>query len=65
MKRKIGMKSNFGCLFFAAIPMLLIAAWFTHIFVCLKAAAWGLLIGGAIFFPVGIIHGVGVWFGVW
>ena len=43
--------------------LLSIVAWFTHIFVCLKAASWGFLIAGAIFFPVAIVHGVGVWFG--
>ena len=40
-----------------------IAAWLTHIVVCIQAASWGLLIAGAIMFPIGIIHGVGVWFG--
>ena len=28
-------------------------------------AAWGFLIAGAIFFPVAIVHGVGIWFGFW
>ena len=41
------------------------AAWITHIVICIQAATWGLLIAGAIFFPIGIIHGVGAWFGVW
>ena len=40
-----------------------IAAWFTHIFVCLSEEAWGFLIAGAIMFPIAIIHGVGIWFG--
>lgn len=40
-------------------------AWLTHVVVCLKTASWGFLIAGAIFFPVGIIHGVGSWFGAW
>ena len=42
-----------------------LAAWLTHVVVCLKAGLWGFLIAGAIFFPVGIVHGVGIWFGVW
>jgi len=41
------------------------AGWVTHIIVCIGAEAWGLLIAGAIFFPIGIIHGVGCWFGAW
>ena len=39
------------------------AAWFTHIIICLSQEAWGFLIAGAIMFPIGIIHGVGLWFG--
>ena len=42
-----------------------IAAWFTHLFVCFTTAKWGFLIAGAIFFPVAIIHGFGIWFGIW
>lgn len=40
-----------------------IAAWFTHVFVCLSEEAWGFLIAGAIMFPIAIIHGFGIWFG--
>ncbi len=39
------------------------ASWVTHVVVCLGAAKWGFLIAGAIFFPVAIIHGTGIWFG--
>lgn len=45
--------------------MALLAAWLTHIIVCLKDGEWGFLIAGALFFPVAIIHGVGCWFGAW
>jgi hypothetical protein len=41
------------------------SAWLTHVVVCISAAAWGFLIAGAIFFPIGIVHGTGIWFGVW
>jgi hypothetical protein len=44
--------------------LLAFTAWLTHIYVCIKAAAWGLLIAGAIFFPIGVLHGWGVWLGV-
>ena len=45
-----------------------IAAWITHIVFCIKAAAWtgsaiALLIVGIAIFPVGIIHGISIWFG--
>lgn len=42
-----------------------IAAWITHVVVCIKTASWGFLIAGAIFFPIGIVHGIGAWFGAW
>ena len=41
----------------------IIMAWLTHVITCLSAASWGFLIAGAIFFPVGVIHGIGIWFG--
>lgn len=46
-----------------AVFVAIVAAWLTHIFVCLKAGSVGFLIAGAIFFPIAIIHGVGIWFG--
>lgn len=48
-------------LFFLSIP----AGWLTHLFVCFTEQAWGFLIAGAIFFPIGIFHGWGTWFGIW
>lgn len=41
-----------------------VLAWFTHVIVSLKTASWGFLIAGAVFFPVGCVHGTGIWFGV-
>lgn len=40
------------------------AAWLTHVVVSIQSASWLLLLAGAIVFPVGCIHGTGVWFGV-
>ena len=42
-----------------------IAAWITHVVVCLKTASWGFLIAGAIMFPIAWVHGTGAWFGAW
>ncbi len=39
------------------------AAWITHVVTCIQQATWVLLLVGAFVFPVGIIHGVMVWFG--
>mgnify|MGYP000844873757 FL=1 len=42
-----------------------IAAWITHVVVCLSAGKWGFLIAGALVFPIAIIHGFGIWLGAW
>lgn len=41
-----------------AIGVALFAAWLNHIITCFSDGLWGFLIAGAIFFPVGIIHGI-------
>jgi hypothetical protein len=41
------------------------AAWFQHLYTCFNDEAWGFLIAGAIFFPVAIVHGAGIWLGLW
>ena len=41
------------------------SAWLTHIVDCANDGLWGFLIAGAIVFPIGIVHGAGVWLGVW
>jgi len=37
-------------------------AWLTHIFTCFAHGFWGFLVAGAIFFPIGILHGFWLWF---
>ena len=39
------------------------AGWATHVIVCIQTGSWLLLIAGALAFPVGIVHGIGIWFG--
>ena len=39
------------------------AAWLTSIVFCASNGMRPLLIAAAAFFPVGMIHGIGVWFG--
>lgn len=53
------MKEFIILMFFIVIP---VSAWFTHLFYCFAESAWGFLIAGAVFFPIGIIHGVYLWF---
>lgn len=40
------------------------SAWLTHVITCLTDEAWGFLIAGALLFPIAIIHGFLIWFGV-
>ena len=46
---------------FLFIPL---GAWFTHVLRCINTEAWLFLIAGAIAVPIGIIHGFGIWIGV-
>jgi len=41
------------------------SAWLTSIVFCAASGQRPLLIAAAAFFPVGIVHGIGVWFGGW
>jgi hypothetical protein len=41
------------------------SAWLTSIVFCASNGCRPLLIASATFFPVGIVHGVSVWFGGW
>ena len=47
-----------------ALVAWVVLSWLTHIIVCLKTAAWGFLIAGAILFPIAVIHGTGLWLGI-
>ena len=58
IKRKLLM-STFSLVIWA------FASWLTHVIVCIKTASWVFLLAGAVFFPIGIVHGTGVWFGAW
>jgi hypothetical protein len=53
--------SNFlSIAFFAWI----FGAWLTHVITCIATSKWLFLLAGAIFFPVGCVHGTGIWFGL-
>jgi hypothetical protein len=41
------------------------SAWLTSIVFCAASGLRPLLIASATFFPIGIVHGIGVWFGGW
>lgn len=63
MTRKTSMAA--AALIWVVTGLTLFAAWLTHIIVCLKLGLWGFLVAGAIFAPIGIVHGIGIWLGAW
>ena len=42
-----------------------LGGWAQHLFTCFNEKLWGFLIAGAIFIPIGVIHGWGIWLGWW
>ncbi len=44
--------------------VLTLGAWIQHVITCILNEQWILLAFGVIVPPVGWIHGIGVWFGV-
>ena len=45
--------------------LLTYASWLTSIVFCSANGLRPLMIAAAVFFPIGVVHGVGVWFGGW
>ena len=41
------------------------AGWCQHLYTCFNEKLWGFLVAGALFIPIGIIHGWGIWLGWW
>ena len=48
-----------------SVGLLALFAWFQHLYTCFTEESWGFLVAGAIFFPVAMIHGIGIWLGFW
>ena len=59
------MKDSLVVFAVGALILWMPAAWITHLIACFSDDRWGFLIAGAIFFPVAVVHGTGVWFGAW
>ena len=49
---------------YLAVPGTVVAAWLTHVISTAQSESWILLIAGAVMFPISIIHGIGIWVGV-
>ena len=54
-----------GCLLPFVAVILSFFAYVQHIITTIGQEAYGLLIAGAIFFPIGVLHGWGIWLGFW
>lgn len=67
MSKTKSVEVNGGCAFIFVILFMLtpFAGWATHLYRCFNEEQWGFLIAGALAFPIGIIHGIGIWFGLW
>lgn len=52
-------------LLFLLVGAFCYSAWLTSIVFCAANGLWLLLIASATFFPIAIVHGIGVWFGGW
>ena len=52
-------------LFFAVPTLGAYAAWLTSLVCCASNGPRPLLIADAAFFPVGVVHGIGLWLGGW
>ena len=64
MKRLL-MGATAGAATLFLLGILAVAGWVQHLYTCFTTDAWGFLVAGAIFVPVGVIHGWGVWLGLW
>ena len=47
------------------IVLFALGGWVQHLITCFTEDRWGFLIAGALFVPVAVIHGWGIWFGWW
>lgn len=57
--------STTGIIVMLGFALTVFAAWLTHVIVCIQTSSWLFLIAGAIAAPVGVVHGIGLWFGAW
>jgi hypothetical protein len=47
------------------VGLVVYASWLTSIVFCATNGHRSLLIAAATFFPIGVVHGLGIWFGGW
>ena len=66
MRARLGGAMTFGtAATFISTGLLIYSAWLTSIVFSATNGRQPLLIAAAVFFPVGVVHGLGIWFGGW
>ncbi len=48
-----------------SVGLIAYSAWLTSIVFCSANDQRSLLVASAAFFPIGVVHGIGVWLGGW
>lgn len=59
------MSDTISGLFWILASLAALGGWLQHLFTCFTHELWGFLVAGALFIPVGVFHGWGIWLGVW
>jgi hypothetical protein len=65
LRRESGAMDSWSLAAILLAGMFTYSAWLTSIVFCAASGLRPLLIAAALFFPVGVVHGIGVWFGGW
>jgi hypothetical protein len=56
--------NGIGCLTALALFIATFGAWLQHLYTCFVTETYLLLIAGAVFPPIGILHGWAIWLGI-
>ena len=65
MLRRFFLGASIGAFTLLVFVLLGFLGWLQHLYTSFTTDSWGFLIAGAIFFPIGVIHGWGIWLRIW
>jgi len=65
IRRKTGPMDLTTIIVLTAGWLFIYSAWLTSIVFCSANGMRPLMIASAAFFPIGVVHGIGVWLGSW
>jgi hypothetical protein len=63
--RSLPLSENTTALATLAFGLFAFAGWCQHLYTCFTEHLTGFLIAGALFFPVAVVHGWGIWMHWW